>query len=129
MTASESAIFTKWSWMFCRVVTWPKPREYRSATSAIASSCSGPRTPEGDLDPEHLHVRLTLAVDAAQQAEGAELLGVELAALEGFELLDELVDVSLVRKLGQKHLPRHDAPLTPWISKLAASNGRSRWSK
>ena len=62
----------------------------------------GPEAPHRDLDAEHLHVRLPLAVDAAQQAERPELLRVDLAALERLELLDELVDVLLVGELRQK---------------------------
>ena len=36
---------TKWSWMFCRVVMWPQPREYVSAMWASISSCSGGTEP------------------------------------------------------------------------------------
>ena len=27
IAGSTSCSFTKWNWMFCRVVMWPKPRE------------------------------------------------------------------------------------------------------
>ena len=38
IAASAPCAVTKWSWKFWRVVTWAKPRECSSATSAIASS-------------------------------------------------------------------------------------------
>jgi hypothetical protein len=47
--ASVSASGTKWYWTFCRVVTWPLPPPYFSATSASASSCAGVRIPPGSL--------------------------------------------------------------------------------
>ena len=70
----------------------------------------GAEAAEGNLDADHLHVRLTLAVDAAQQAERPELIRAELTALESVELLDELRDVALVREFRQKHLPGHETP-------------------
>ena len=51
-----------------------------------------------DLDANHLHVRLPLPVGAAQQAERAPLIRAELAALERFELGDELVNLRRIRK-------------------------------
>ena len=39
IASSQSFSSTKWSWMFCRVVTWPKPREYFAATVANARIC------------------------------------------------------------------------------------------
>jgi hypothetical protein len=49
MMASHRSSFTKCSWMFWRVVTCANPRECSSATSAIATSCCGPRRPKGIL--------------------------------------------------------------------------------
>ena len=51
----------------------------------------------GDLDPDHLRVaRLALAVGAADEPEGAPLVGRQLAALVPLQGGDELVDVGLV---------------------------------
>jgi hypothetical protein len=46
--ASASASLTKWSWTFCRVVTWPAPLPaHFSAMVASASSCATLRIPCG----------------------------------------------------------------------------------
>ena len=92
--------------MFWRVVTWPKPREYCSARRRPRRVAGGSEQAVGDLDPEHLHVHLTLPVDPAQEPERPELFGVQLTALEGLELADELVDVAGVRELGEENLLR-----------------------
>ena len=49
MASAARASCTKWSWMFCRVVTWPQPRENSSVTSATHSSCAAESTPCGIL--------------------------------------------------------------------------------
>ena len=54
--------------------------------------------PLRNLDPHHLDVVLPLAVGAAHQAELPPRFGGQLAALVLFELVDELVDVALVRE-------------------------------
>jgi hypothetical protein len=51
------------------------------------------------LHPNHLHVRLTLAVDPAGQSKRAEGLRVHLAGLVLSQDLDELVDVGHARKV------------------------------
>ena len=80
--------------MFCRVVMWPKPREYRSATSASACSCALGEHALRDLHAQHLRVvGLALAVGAAHEPEGAPLVGADLAALELRQRVGELVDV------------------------------------
>src|SRR5215831_16056424 len=47
MAGGTSWSATKWNWRFWRVVMWPKPREYFSATSARAWSCAASRIPCG----------------------------------------------------------------------------------
>ena len=49
IAGSRSAGRTKLSWKFWRVVTCPKPREKRTATSARARSCSAETAPCGSL--------------------------------------------------------------------------------
>jgi hypothetical protein len=74
-----------------------------------------------ELDANHLHVRLPLPVGAAQQAERAPLIRAELAALERFELGDELVNLRRIRKrgpraskrLGVVHCCHDDCSVTP----------------
>jgi hypothetical protein len=57
------------------------------------------QNPLRDLHPQHLRVlRLTLAVGAAHQAEGAPLVGRHFAALVPLESRHELLDVGLARK-------------------------------
>ena len=51
-----------------------------------------------DLHPQHLHAVLALPVGAAQQPEGAPLVGGDLAALVLAEDADELVDLRRVRE-------------------------------
>ena len=99
IAVSTSWSFTKWNWMFCRVVMWPKPRENRSPTSASASSCGAVEHALRNLDAQHLHVAgLPLAVGAADEAEHPPLVGRQLAALEFLERGDKLVDVGLARE-------------------------------
>ena len=62
---------------------WPNPREYRSATSASASSCARVEHALRDLHAQHLEVGvLPLAVDAAHEPERAPFVGTDLASLE-----------------------------------------------
>ncbi len=46
---SASLSSTKWNWTFCRVVTWPNPREYLALASASARICGAVTIPCGIL--------------------------------------------------------------------------------
>jgi hypothetical protein len=83
-----------WSWMFWRVVMWPFFQGARSrAMLAEARRGGGAEDPARELDPQHVDVLLPLPVDAAGEAEGAKVLGGQLAALKGLEHADKLLDV------------------------------------
>ena len=91
IAGSASCSLTKCSWMFWRVVMCPKPREYRSATSATALSCGLVQDALRDLDAHHLGVtRLALAVRAAKQTERTPLIGADLARFESLQHRHEL---------------------------------------
>ena len=96
---------TKWSWKFWRVVTWAKPRECSSATSAIASSWGPVEHALRDLHPLHVVLGLALAVGAVEEAELPPGLGADLAALELPEHLDELVEISRSEKGARSRAP------------------------
>ena len=97
IASSASCRRTKWNWMFWRVVMWPNPREYCSATSASACSCARRDHALRNLDAHHLRVGgLTLPVGATQQAERAPLVRRDLAPLELSQQVGELVDVPFV---------------------------------
>ena len=49
MSVGVSSMWTKWSWMSCRVVMCRIPSEYSSASSARTSICSGVMPPKGIL--------------------------------------------------------------------------------
>ena len=75
MACSTSWSFMKWSWMFCRVVMWPKPREYCSADIGEGLELRRVEDALRDLDAQHLRVaRLPLAVGAAHQPERPPLI-------------------------------------------------------
>ena len=60
--------------MFWRVVMWPFLSGTNCSTAlAKASICSGEMPPHGSL-PDHLHVRLALAVDPLLEPEADELV-------------------------------------------------------
>jgi hypothetical protein len=73
LAASRSGMWC--TWMFWRVVMWPlSSGAYSSIASANASICSGRHAAHRQLDADHLHVGLALAVDALLQAEADELV-------------------------------------------------------
>jgi hypothetical protein len=74
----------------------------------------------------HLHVRLPLAVDAAQEAKHAKLVGAELSALEGLQLRDEVVDVLGVGEFRQERLLAHRGTFLLASACYRAGGGRSR---
>ena len=121
IAGSASFSSTKWNWMFCRVVTWQKPREYFAATSAKTRAC---RLDDAlrRLDAQHLDAVLTLAVGAARQPKAPPVVRGEFAALELVQQVDELVDVALVGKIqiGTPESPGvvncgHTSPRPPWV--------------
>ena len=61
-----------------------------------------------DLDADHLHVALALAVRAAHQAERAPLVGRQLAALVALERGHELLDLGLARERQPRSAERAD---------------------
>ena len=90
---------TKWNWTFCRVVTWPKPREYSSPTSASASSCAAREDALRDLHAQHVHVRLPLAVGAAARGERRGTGRAVISPRSNCcRRVDEIVDVAPGRK-------------------------------
>ena len=98
MAGSTSAGRTKWSWKFWRVVMCPKPLEKRVAASAEGAQLVGRHGSLRELDPQHVDAILPLAVDASRHAVGAPGVGVDLAALEAAEILDEGGNLRLVRE-------------------------------
>src|SRR5438046_816044 len=60
---------------------------------------------KGDLDAHHLLALLALAVGAARQAPGPELIWSHVAILEGLRLVLELLDFRFQRR---QHARPHD---------------------
>ena len=82
--------------MFSRVVMWPlRSGAHFSIASANASSCSGRDAAQRQLDADHLHVRLALAVDALLEAEADELVLGDVSPHEPGRLGVEVVELPL----------------------------------
>ena len=94
MAASRSGMW--WNWMFWRVVMWPLPSgAYCSVTLAEGVHLVGRDAAERELDADHLHVGLALAVDALLQAEADELRPRRLPVEELRRLGVEVVELAL----------------------------------
>ena len=93
---SMSRSGTWWIWMFCRVVMWPLlSGAHFSTTSGEGLHLLRGDPAEGQLDPDHLHVGLALAVDALLEAEADELVLGDLAGEEGLGFVVEVVELAL----------------------------------
>ena len=100
--------------MFWRVVTCPTPLPaHFSATSANVSSCLTVGQPVGKLHANHEDALLALAVGAVDEAEGAPLVGRDVAVLEPLEHVDEGVDVLALGETGTAHAVGNE--VNDWI--------------
>ena len=99
MSSAASGSGTWWIWMFWRVVMWPLfSGTYFSIDARERIHLIGGDAAERQLDADHLHVGLTLAVDALLEAEADELVLGGLAVEELAGLVVEVVE--LVWRIG-----------------------------
>src|SRR5438552_476196 len=87
------SIGTQWIWMSWRVVTWPMPRPYRSATAAMASICSAVSLPPGPRAAGRLHRRPEALHAPGVVREGAVALGVGTDGEHDVGILGRLAEI------------------------------------
>ena len=96
ISAAASRSGTWWIWMFWRVVMWPLlSGAHCSITSAKVVHLLRRDAAERELDADHLHVGLALAVDALLQPEADELVLGGLAGEVLLRLVVEVVELAL----------------------------------